>query len=71
MLYEFKGIQTPITCLTQSPSIDVVAIGLLDGTVVLFNIRVDKEIMRFKQEGKVTSITFRTGISIFIQMENQ
>ncbi|KAJ3268605.1 hypothetical protein HDV01_002543 [Terramyces sp. JEL0728] len=58
-LYGFK-FSSPVTCLAQSPSIDVVAVGLLDGTIILHNIKMDKEVMRFNQEGKVTSITFRT-----------
>ncbi|KAJ3255449.1 hypothetical protein HK103_006266 [Boothiomyces macroporosus] len=58
-LYEFK-FNSPVTCMTQSPSIDVIAFGLLDGTIILHNIKMDKEIMRFNQEGKVTSISFRT-----------
>ncbi|KAI8915791.1 quinon protein alcohol dehydrogenase-like superfamily [Gorgonomyces haynaldii] len=60
MLYQFKNYHSPITCLSQSPSIDVVAIGLLDGTIILHNIKADREIMRFQQEQKVTAITFRT-----------
>lgn len=59
-MYEFKPYNSPITCMVQSPSIDVVAIGLLDGTIILHNIRVDKEIMRFRQEGKVFALSFRT-----------
>ena len=60
LIYEFKPFSSPITCLTQSPSIDVVAVGLLDGTVIIYNIRFVKEIMRVHQEGKVTAISFRT-----------
>ncbi|KAJ1339822.1 hypothetical protein BSLG_005560 [Batrachochytrium salamandrivorans] len=51
---------SPISILAQSPSIDVIAIGLLDGSIILHNIKVDKEVLRFKQDGKVTAITFRT-----------
>ncbi|KAI8926926.1 Utp21 specific WD40 associated putative domain-containing protein [Entophlyctis helioformis] len=60
LIYEFKSFGSPIVTLEQSPSIDVIAIGLLDGSTVLYNIKVDKEILRFRQEGKVTAITFRT-----------
>ncbi|KAJ3347312.1 hypothetical protein HDU91_006799 [Kappamyces sp. JEL0680] len=60
MLYEFRSFGSPITALVQSPSIDVVAIGLLEGSVILYNIKLDREIMRFQQDGQVTAITFRT-----------
>lgn len=61
LLYEFKSLGAPITCMVQSPSIDVIAIGLVDGSTVLYNIKLDRELLRFRQEGKVTAISFRTG----------
>ncbi|KAI8916960.1 WD40-repeat-containing domain protein [Powellomyces hirtus] len=60
MLHEFSSLESPITVLTQAPAVDVVAIGLLDGSIVLHNIRADVEIMRLRQQGKVTAISFRT-----------
>ncbi|KAJ3005091.1 hypothetical protein HKX48_000877 [Thoreauomyces humboldtii] len=60
MLYEFPSLGSPITVMTQAPAVDVIAIGLLDGSIILHNIRADVEIMRLKQEGKVTAISFRT-----------
>ncbi|KAF9316671.1 hypothetical protein BG003_001695 [Podila horticola] len=60
MVYAFKGFNSPITCFTQTPVVDVIAIGLLDGSIVLHNIRTDVTIMTLKQEGKVTAVTFRT-----------
>lgn len=61
MVYAFKGFNSPTTCFTQTPVVDVIAIGLLDGSVVIHNIRTDVTLMTLRQEGKVTSITFRTG----------
>ncbi|GJJ76415.1 U3 small nucleolar RNA-associated protein 21 [Entomortierella parvispora] len=60
MVYAFKGFNSPITCFTQTPVVDVIAVGLLDGRVVLHNVRTDVTIMTLKQEGKVTAVTFRT-----------
>ena len=46
----------------QAPAVDVIAIGLSDGRVVLHNIRYDETIVEFKQDwGPVTALTFRTG----------
>ena len=61
LLYEFKRLESSVTFLAQAPSVDVVAVGLLDGSVILQNIKADEKIMRLKQEGKVTAISFRTG----------
>ncbi|RUS16772.1 hypothetical protein BC937DRAFT_90825 [Endogone sp. FLAS-F59071] len=51
---------SPITSLIQSPVVDVVAVGLLDGTVLIHNIKVDETIMILNQEDRVTAISFRT-----------
>ncbi|KAJ3122567.1 hypothetical protein HK098_002746 [Nowakowskiella sp. JEL0407] len=60
MLYEFNCFTSPVTFLSQAPAIDVIAVGLLDGTIALHNIKLDERVMTFYQEGKVTSISFRT-----------
>ncbi|KAI8967024.1 Utp21 specific WD40 associated putative domain-containing protein [Mycotypha africana] len=60
MIYQFGYMGAPITCLTQSPVVDVVAIGLLDGTVTLYNIKADEKIDSVRQDDRVTAITFRT-----------
>ncbi|KAG0298509.1 hypothetical protein BGZ97_004027 [Linnemannia gamsii] len=60
MVYAFKSFNSPITCFTQTPVVDVIAIGLLDGSIVIHNIRTDATIMTLRQEGKVTAVTFRT-----------
>ncbi|KAF9583486.1 hypothetical protein BGW38_009350 [Lunasporangiospora selenospora] len=60
MIHAFKGFGSPITSFTQTPVVDVIAVGLLDGSIVLHNIRIDATVMVLKQEGKVTAITFRT-----------
>ncbi|KAF8937957.1 hypothetical protein BGZ47_008784 [Haplosporangium gracile] len=60
MVYAFKSFNSPITCFTQTPVVDVIAVGLLDGSIVIHNIRTDVTIMTLRQEGKVTAVTFRT-----------
>ncbi|KAJ1560774.1 hypothetical protein HK096_007262 [Nowakowskiella sp. JEL0078] len=60
MLYEFPSFGSPITCLSQSPAIDVIAIGLLNGKIILHNIKVDETVISFHQNNKVTAISFRT-----------
>ncbi|KAI7864698.1 Utp21 specific WD40 associated putative domain-containing protein [Spinellus fusiger] len=60
LVYQFKPFGSPITCLTQSPVVDVIAVGMLDGTVQLHNIKVDERIDSVRQEDRVTAISFRT-----------
>lgn len=61
LIYTFKGWNTPITCLAQAPAIDVAAVGLANGKIILHNLKYDETIMEFVQDwGTVTSISFRT-----------
>lgn len=60
-VYVFAGWQSAVTLLEQAPAVDVVAIGLASGDVVLHNLRFDTTIVKFRQDwGPVTALTFRT-----------
>jgi U3 small nucleolar RNA-associated protein 21 len=53
-----------ITCLVQSPAIDVIGIGYLDGNVHIFDVRQGELVMQMKMEdGSCSSLSFRTGQS--------
>lgn len=59
-LYKFKGWESKVCTLTQSPIENVVAIGLDDGHVYVHNIKYDEVILKIYQEyGPVTSMSFR------------
>ncbi|KAL1936765.1 hypothetical protein VTP01DRAFT_899 [Rhizomucor pusillus] len=60
MIYQFSSFKSAITCLVQSPVVDVVAVGLMDGTTVLYNIKMDEKLFSVWQEDRVTAISFRT-----------
>uniref|UniRef100_A0A915HDN8 Small-subunit processome Utp21 domain-containing protein n=1 Tax=Romanomermis culicivorax TaxID=13658 RepID=A0A915HDN8_ROMCU len=73
MIYEFKGKSlqeiiyvvkswhSPISCLEQSPAVDVVMVGLSDGRICVHNLKVDETLMTFKQDwGAVSAISCRT-----------
>lgn len=60
LIYSFKPFPSAITCLAQSPVIDVVAIGCLDGSIYLYNIKQDQLIVQLRQNARVRSISFRT-----------
>ena len=53
----------------QAPAVDVVAIGLADGQIVLHNLKFDETIVKFTQDwGVVTTIAFRTGMFCFLAL---
>lgn len=61
LIYTFSSWESPITCLEQAPAIDVVAVGLANGRIILHNLKYDKTVMEFTQDwGYVTAISFRT-----------
>ncbi|KAK2173340.1 hypothetical protein NP493_883g01001 [Ridgeia piscesae] len=61
LLYTFPGWGSAVTALEQAPAVDVVAVGLSSGCVVVHNIRYDEKLMSFTQDwGPVTAISFRT-----------
>ncbi|CAL1530137.1 unnamed protein product [Lymnaea stagnalis] len=61
LIYTFAGWGSSITAVVQSTAIDVMAIGLEDGQVILHNLALDKTIVKFKQDfGPITRIGFRT-----------
>ncbi|XP_044756628.1 WD repeat-containing protein 36 [Coccinella septempunctata] len=60
LIYAFKGWQSAVTCIAQSTAVDVVAIGLRNGDIVIHDLKMDESIMKLTQEwGTVTSISFR------------
>lgn len=51
-----------VTCLAQSPAIDVLGIGFASGEVALYDVRSDERLMRvFVREGGVRALAFRSG----------
>eukprot|EP00026_Physarum_polycephalum_P000231 Phypoly_transcript_00231.p1 GENE.Phypoly_transcript_00231~~Phypoly_transcript_00231.p1 ORF type:complete len:947 (+),score=145.37 Phypoly_transcript_00231:28-2841(+) len=61
LVYQFPSFGAQITCIAQSPVVDVVGIGLVDGRIVIHNLKLDKTITTFTQtEGAVTTLAFRT-----------
>ncbi|CAH8583519.1 unnamed protein product [Heterobilharzia americana] len=62
LLYWFKGFDSSVTCLQQAPAVDVCAIGLADGRIVIHNLKYDVTLLNFAQDGgAITSIGFRSG----------
>eukprot|EP01133_Synstelium_polycarpum_P000453 gene453-541_t len=60
LVHTFKGWDSQVTCLEQTPVVNIVAIGLDDGRIVLHDIKRDATIATYTQKGAVLSLSFRT-----------
>jgi hypothetical protein len=61
---DVRRLAGAVTALEPSPALDVVAVGMADGRIVLLNLKFDKAIFGFKQERVVvTALSFRTDAS--------
>ncbi|XP_061479842.1 WD repeat-containing protein 36 [Rhineura floridana] len=61
LLYTFPGWGTGVTVLQQAPAVDVIAVGLVSGHIIVHNIKFDEILMKFQQDwGPITAISFRT-----------
>ncbi|XP_058128820.1 WD repeat-containing protein 36 [Anopheles ziemanni] len=67
LVHKFKcNFQSKVLQLEQAPAIDVIAVGLHNGRIILLNLKYEKVVMEVHQDwGPVTGISFRTdGTSI-------
>lgn len=61
LVYTFSGWSSSITVLEQAPAIDIVAVGLENGKIILHNLKYDMTVLELTQDwGPVTSISFRS-----------
>lgn len=61
LVHTFKEFDSKVVVLEQAPAIDVAAIGLQNGRILLLNLKFEESIMELSQDwGPVTGITFRT-----------
>nr|XP_033785021.1 WD repeat-containing protein 36 [Geotrypetes seraphini] len=61
LLYTCQGWGSGVTALQQAPALDVVAIGLVSGQIIVHNIKFNETLMKFQQDwGPITSVSFRT-----------
>ncbi|CAG2105478.1 unnamed protein product, partial [Medioppia subpectinata] len=61
LIHTFVGWKSRVTQLSQAPAIDIVAIGLENGSIYIHNLRIDETLMKFRQDwGSVQSMSFRS-----------
>jgi len=57
-----------ITCIENSPIIDVIGIGLNNGQIIIYNIKQDKKLLSFKTETAVLSLSFSSCIELNLSL---
>lgn len=65
IVHEFESFGTQVTALVPSPVLDVVAVGLADGRLVLHNFRADETVLTFRHspaEGSREDLTAQAGL---------
>jgi U3 small nucleolar RNA-associated protein 21 len=69
LIYTFKNITksfngAKVLAIEQSPLVDIVAMGLESGEILIVNLRQDKILSSFSQDSPVSSLSFSTDASI-------
>lgn len=61
IIKNYSGWGCSISVIEQAPAVDVVAVGLVNGKIILYNLKVNQSIFELVQDqGLVTAISFRT-----------
>ncbi|XP_053692051.1 WD repeat-containing protein 36 [Sabethes cyaneus] len=61
LVHAFKDVGSQISVLEQAPAIDVAAVGLKNGRIILLNLKYEQTVIELSQDwGPITGITFRT-----------
>ena len=63
VIYEFQRLPAGIICLAQAPALDVAAIGLSNGAILVKNLKFDATIKTFHTSSLVSSLSFRNDTS--------
>ncbi|XP_047026043.1 WD repeat-containing protein 36 [Helicoverpa zea] len=60
LVYTFQGWDSAVTVTEPAPAVDVVAVGLANGKIVLRNLKFDQTVMEFVHDwGMVSALSFR------------
>uniref|UniRef100_A0A1I8FN14 WD_REPEATS_REGION domain-containing protein n=1 Tax=Macrostomum lignano TaxID=282301 RepID=A0A1I8FN14_9PLAT len=61
LVHAFQPLEAGVTCLTQAPAEDLLAVGLASGLILLHHLRCDVTVVKLRQDfGPVAGLTFRT-----------
>ncbi len=59
-----ENLNIKITCIEQSPIIDVIGIGLNTGEVIVYNIKQDRKLLYFRAETAIKSLSFSSCVEL-------
>ena len=59
-VYAYKNRGSAVSVVVQSPAVDVVAVGRVDGSIQLLDLRLDEVLVQFSQSAPVTGLAFNT-----------
>lgn len=60
-IFQFAQLPASVVSVVQSPVLDVIGLGLSNGSVLVHNLKHDKTLMTFRVDGPVLSLAFRSG----------
>jgi U3 small nucleolar RNA-associated protein 21 len=73
-LFTFQDTVSPIgnvTCMEQSPVVDIVALGFEDGTILLLNLLYNQVLLQFSQSadgGPIKRLSFSSDLSLGVSL---
>ena len=71
-IYKFEHLRNEgdgeITCIEQSPVIDVIGVGFSSGIIKIINILTDKVIQEFNMSSRIIGLTFSSSIKLKISL---
>ncbi|KCV68996.1 hypothetical protein H696_04416 [Fonticula alba] len=59
-IFQFAQLPASVVSVVQSPVLDVIGLGLSNGSVLVHNLKHDKTLMTFRVDGPVLSLAFRS-----------
>lgn len=71
LIHRTEDFGSQITTISAAPVLDVVAVGLLDGRIIIYHLLADERMIELRQDGRVNSISFRTdGVQVMATSSN-
>lgn len=62
LIHSFSSFDKAVSVIENSSVIDVIAIGLADGTVWIYDVRQDKALFSLQHNQSITALSFRTNL---------
>ena len=72
-IFDFKESigESTVTCVEQSPVVDIVAIGLENGEIILMNLLYNEVLLKFNQSqdgGRIKKLSFSSDLELGVSL---